>query len=81
MSLKRAIDVISITLFHVGQYRGIYFLLRIIMMDFLVKKTFHKQLTFVKSMYAFKIINSARYEWGSQVWEEKREGNRHLGKR
>lgn len=48
MSLKRAIDVISITLFHVGQYRGIYFLLRIIMMDFLVKKTFHKQLTFDK---------------------------------
>ena len=71
MSLRRAIEVISIALFHVDQYRGIYFLLRIIMMGFLVKKTFHKQLTFDKKYVCFKITGSAGYEWGSRYGKRK----------
>ena len=37
----------------------------------LVKKTFHKQLTFDKKYVCFKITNSARYEWGSRYGKRK----------
>ena len=40
-------------------------------MDFLVKKTFHKQLTFDKKYVCFKITNSAGYEWGSRYGKRK----------
>ena len=39
--------------------------------DFLVKKTFHKQLTFDKKYVCFKITNSAGYEWGSRYGKRK----------
>ena len=39
--------------------------------DFLVKKTFHKQLTFDKKYVCFKITNSARYEWGCRYGKRK----------
>ena len=38
---------------------------------FLVKKTFHKQLTFDKKYVCFKITNSAGYEWGSRYGKRK----------
>ena len=39
--------------------------------DFLVKKTFQKQLTFDKKYVCFKITGSARYEWGSRYGKRK----------
>lgn len=76
--IQRSIHDVRLTYKYVSRILGTYhcnqvdrFIFYRNLPDFLVKKTFHKQLTFDKKYVCFKITNSARYEWGSRYGKRK----------